>query len=263
MIKHARLIVLSFISLPSTCLCWPQLQGARTCQWPGLSKPTCELSGWFSCVTHIDMKKSLGFHHTLHSCCVFHKMSYDDGFYTTWQANLNDTMLHFLRNIMIYDIWLYYEYIMIGNVVSVWWPVCALHLEAPRQVAFLSHFGVRQDTDCQVAMAAVPFAPSHVIGLYGFELCQISGLSFPCCRHDCLCMRWTLHMYHMPRPCLTLPYLRCQQIAILLHYHGTAWMVGSKLSSFFRLEASFGAGLSMEHDKLLQWASQVPRVHVM
>ena len=257
------MIVLSFVSLPSTCLCWSQLQGARTCQWPGLSKPTCELSGWFSCVTHIDMKKSLGFHHTLHSCCVFHKMSYDDGFYTTWQANLNDTMLHFLRNIMIYDIWLYYEYIMIGNVVSVWWPVCALHLEAPRQVAFLSHFGVRQDTDCQVAMAAVPFARSHVIGLYGFELCQISGLSFPCCRHDCLCMRWTLHMYHMPRPCLTLPYLRCQQIAILLHYHGTAWMVGSKLSSFFRLEASFGTGLSMEHDKLLQWASQVPRVHVM
>ena len=93
--------------------------------------------------------------------------------------------------------------------------------------------------------------------------CQISGLSFPCCRHDCLCMRWTLHMYHMPRPCLTLPYLRCQQIAILLHYHGTAWMVGSKLSSFFRLEASFGAGLSMEHDKLLQWASQVPRLHVI
>lgn len=42
-------------------------------------------------------------------------------------------------------------------------------------------------------------------------------------------------------------------------------MVGSKLSSFFRLEASFGAGLSMgqTHDKLLQWASQVLLVHVI
>ena len=97
----------------------------------------------------------------------------------------------------------YYEYTVIDNVVSMWSPVCAaLHLEVPRQVAFLSHFGVRHDTDCQVAMAAVPFVPSlHGKALYSFVFCHISGLSVPCCRHDCHCMR-SNGLY----ACITCPY---------------------------------------------------------